>query len=185
MAPRAFTVPIPDGFDDAHAAPLLCAGIVGYRALWLSGVRPQESLGLYGFGASAHIAIQIARHWGCQAYVSSLKAEHQNLARQLGAVWVGGATDSPPDTLHGSIIFAPAGELVPPMKKDGDTLLSDFAFSRTPYLAGFRAGWFKFTICTQHLYYGDAKPDDPQRQKEAEEEAKRKKKVKKQPKKGK
>ena len=61
-----------------------------------------------------------------------------------------------------------AGELVPPMKKDGDTLVSDFAFSRTPYLAGFRAGWFKFTICTQHLYYGDAKPDDPQRQKEAE-----------------
>lgn len=61
-----------------------------------------------------------------------------------------------------------AGELVPPMKKDGDTLVSDFAFSRTPYLAGFRAGWFKFTMCTQHLYYGDAKPDDPQRQKEAE-----------------
>ncbi|MBH0188143.1 MAG: zinc-dependent alcohol dehydrogenase family protein [Nitrospira sp.] len=114
VAPERFTYPLPPVFSDDEAAPLLCAGIIGYRALRLSGIKPGQRLGLYGFGASAHIAIQIARHWGCQVYVSSLKPEHQKLAKQLGAVWVGGATDMPPDKLHGSIIFAPAGELVPP-----------------------------------------------------------------------
>jgi propanol-preferring alcohol dehydrogenase len=113
LVPAAFAYPIPPVFRDEEAAPLLCAGIIGYRALRLSGIQPGQRLGLYGFGASAHIAIQIARHWGCQVYVSSLKPEHQRLARELGAVWVGGATDSPPDKLHASIVFAPAGELVP------------------------------------------------------------------------
>jgi len=114
LIPAAFAYPIPPVFSDEEAAPLLCAGIIGYRALRLSGIQPGQRLGLYGFGASAHIAIQIARHWGCQVYVSSLKPEHQRLAHKLGAAWVGGATDSPPDKLHSSIIFAPAGELVPP-----------------------------------------------------------------------
>jgi propanol-preferring alcohol dehydrogenase len=113
LVPAAFAYPIPPVFRDEEAAPLLCAGIIGYRALRLSGIQPGQRLGLYGFGASAHIAIQIARHWGCQVYVSSLKPEHQRLAQELGAAWVGGATDSPPDKLHASIIFAPAGELVP------------------------------------------------------------------------
>ena len=113
VVPARFAYPIPPIFSDDEAAPLLCAGIIGYRALRLSGIKPGQRLGLYGFGASAHIAIQIARHWGCQVYVSSLKPEHQKLARQLGAVWVGGATEMPPEKLHGSIIFAPAGELVP------------------------------------------------------------------------
>lgn len=113
VVPARFAYPIPSIFSDDEAAPLLCAGIIGYRALRLSNIRPGQRLGLYGFGASAHIAIQIARHWGCQVYVSSLKREHQELARQLGAVWVGGAMEMPPDKLHGSIIFAPAGELVP------------------------------------------------------------------------
>ncbi len=114
LVPASFAYPIPPVFSDEEAAPLLCAGIIGYRALRLSGVQPGQRLGLYGFGASAHIAIQIARHWGCQVYVSSLKPEHQRLAHDLGAAWVGGATDRPPDKLHSSIIFAPAGELVPP-----------------------------------------------------------------------
>ncbi|HXV68901.1 MAG TPA: zinc-dependent alcohol dehydrogenase family protein [Nitrospira sp.] len=114
VVPARFAYPIPPVFSDDEAAPLLCAGIIGYRALRLSGIKPGQRLGLYGFGASAHIAIQIAQHWGCQVYVSSLKAEHQRLAKQLGAVWVGGAADMPPERLHGSIIFAPAGELVPP-----------------------------------------------------------------------
>ncbi|MDF0674110.1 MAG: zinc-dependent alcohol dehydrogenase family protein [Nitrospira sp.] len=113
VVPARFAYPIPPIFSDEEAAPLLCAGIIGYRALRLSGIKSGQRLGLYGFGASAHIAIQIARHWGCQVYVSSLKREHQELAKQLGAVWVGGATEMPPDKLHGSIIFAPAGELVP------------------------------------------------------------------------
>jgi propanol-preferring alcohol dehydrogenase len=114
VVPARFAYLIPPIFSDEEAAPLLCAGIIGYRALRLSGIKPGQRLGLYGFGASAHIAIQIARHWGCQVFVSSLKREHQELARNLGAVWVGGAMDIPPEKLHGSIIFAPAGELVPP-----------------------------------------------------------------------
>ncbi len=112
VVPASFAYPIPAAFSDEEAAPLLCAGIIGYRALRLSHVQPGQRLGLYGFGASAHIAIQIARHWGCQVYVSSLKPQHQALARELGAVWVGGASDPPPLRLHAAIIFAPAGELV-------------------------------------------------------------------------
>jgi propanol-preferring alcohol dehydrogenase len=138
VVPARFAYPIPPVFSDDQAAPLLCAGIIGYRALRLSGIKPGQRLGLYGFGASAHIAIQIARHWGCQVYVSSLKAEHQELARQLGAVWVGGATDSPPDPLHGAIIFAPAGELVPPalraLARGGTLALAGIHMSPIPSL---------------------------------------------------
>ncbi|MDH5668360.1 MAG: zinc-dependent alcohol dehydrogenase family protein [Nitrospira sp.] len=138
VVPAHFAYPIPSVFSDDEAAPLLCAGIIGYRALRLSGIRPGQRLGLYGFGASAHIAIQIARHWGCQVYVSSLKAEHQDLARQLGAVWVGGAQEMPPDKLHGSIIFAPAGELVPPalraLERGGTLALAGIHMSPIPSL---------------------------------------------------
>lgn len=138
VVPARFAYPIPPAFADEDAAPLLCAGIIGYRALRLSGIKPGQRLGLYGFGASAHIAIQIARHWGCQVYVSSLKAEHQALARELGAVWVGGAQDVPPDSLHGSIIFAPAGELVPPalraLERGGTLALAGIHMSPIPSL---------------------------------------------------
>ena len=138
VVPARFAYPIPPGFTDDEAAPLLCAGIIGYRALRLSGIKPGQRLGLYGFGASAHIAIQLARHWGCQVYVSSLKAEHQALARELGAVWVGGAQDSPPDPLHGSIIFAPAGELVPSalrsLERGGTLALAGIHMSPIPSL---------------------------------------------------
>lgn len=138
VVPARFAYPIPPIFSDEETAPLLCAGIIGYRALRLSGIKPGQRLGLYGFGASAHIAIQIARHWGCQVYVSSLKQEHQELARQLGAVWVGGATEMPPDKLHGSIIFAPAGELVPPalraLNRGGTLALAGIHMSPIPSL---------------------------------------------------
>jgi propanol-preferring alcohol dehydrogenase len=138
VAPERFAYPIPPVFGDDEAAPLLCAGIIGYRALRLSGIKPGQRLGLYGFGASAHITIQIARHWGCSVYVSSLKTEHQQLAKQLGAVWVGGSTDMPPDKLHGSIIFAPAGELVPPalraLERGGTLALAGIHMSPIPTL---------------------------------------------------
>jgi propanol-preferring alcohol dehydrogenase len=138
VVPARFAYPIPPVFSDEEAAPLLCAGIIGYRALRLSGIKPGQRLGLYGFGASAHIAIQIARHWGCQVYVSSLKADHQRLAKQLGAVWVGGATEVPPDRLHGSIIFAPAGELVPPalraLERGGTLALAGIHMTPIPSL---------------------------------------------------
>ena len=108
-----FAYPIPEGFSDIEAAPLLCAGIIGYRALRLSEVQPGQRLGLYGFGGSAHVTIQVAHHWGCQVYVFTRSAGHRRLARELGAVWVGSAEDTPPAKMHGSIIFAPAGGLVP------------------------------------------------------------------------
>ena len=113
VVPAAWAYPIPDVFTDDEAAPLLCAGIIGYRALALSGVQPGERLGLYGFGGSAHIVIQIALHRGCEVFVSSIRGEHRELARAMGASWVGGADETPPVPLHGSILFAPAGELVP------------------------------------------------------------------------
>jgi propanol-preferring alcohol dehydrogenase len=104
---------IPDAIGDADAAPLLCAGIIGYRALAVSGVRPGQRLGLYGFGGSAHIAIQVARHRGCEVFVSTRDEKHRDLARRLGAAWVGGAGETPPAKLDAAILFAPAGTIVP------------------------------------------------------------------------
>ncbi|NKQ34539.1 MAG: zinc-dependent alcohol dehydrogenase family protein [Chloroflexi bacterium] len=108
-----FAYPLPPIFDDAHAAPLLCAGIVGYRSLRLSGIQPGERLGLYGFGASAHLVIQVARHWDCQVYVFTRSQAHRDHARELGAVWTGGAEDMPPELLDASVTFAPAGWIIP------------------------------------------------------------------------
>jgi len=113
VVPEDFAYPIPEGFSDVEAAPLLCAGIIGYRALRLSEVQPGQRLGIYGFGGSAHVTIQVARHWGCEVYVFTRSEGHRQLARELGAVWVGGAEDTPPAKMHSSIIFAPGGSLVP------------------------------------------------------------------------
>jgi len=138
VLPAAFAYPIPPAFSDEEAAPLLCAGIIGYRALRLSQIRPGQRLGLYGFGASAHIAIQLARHWGCEVYVCSLKPSHQALARDLGAAWVGGASDAPPVPLHASIMFAPAGQLVIPalraLERGGTLALAGIHMSTIPPL---------------------------------------------------
>ncbi len=108
-----FAYPIAEAFTDAEAAPLMCAGIIGYRSLCLSEIQAGGRLGLYGFGASAHIAIQVARYWGCEVYVFSRAEEHRRHAEELGAVWTGLAQDKPPALLDASIIFAPAGWLVP------------------------------------------------------------------------
>jgi propanol-preferring alcohol dehydrogenase len=113
LAPADFAYPIPDVFSDAEASPLLCAGIIGYRSLRLSEIQPGQRLGLYGFGASAHIAIQVARHWGCEVYVFTRTESHRQLARELGATWVGDARDDPGVRMHSSITFAPAGWIVP------------------------------------------------------------------------
>lgn len=108
-----FAYPIPAGFTDVEAAPLLCAGIIGYRSLRLSGIQPGGRLGLYGFGASAHIAIQVACYWGCEVYVFSRGEEHRRLAQELGAAWTGQAQETPPYPLDAGITFAPAGWIVP------------------------------------------------------------------------
>jgi len=106
-----FAYAVPDGFGDDEAAPLMCAGIVGYRALVLSEVRAGGLLGLYGFGGSAHIQIQLARHRGARVFVFTRSAKHQEHARELGAEWVGTARDEPPTKLTNAIIFAPVGSL--------------------------------------------------------------------------
>jgi alcohol dehydrogenase, propanol-preferring len=113
VAEADFTYPIPAGFSDEEAAPLLCAGIIGYRSLHLSGIEPGGRLGLYGFGASAHLALQVALHWGCRVYIFTRSAEHRELARTLGAVWTGGADEQPPAALDAAVTFAPAGWIVP------------------------------------------------------------------------
>ncbi len=108
-----FAYPIPGRFSDTEAAPLLCAGAVGYRNIRLSGIRKGQSLGLFGFGASAHIVIQIARYWGCEVFVFTRSEAHQNLAKKLGAHWAGGPEDELPNRLQSAIDFTPVGETVP------------------------------------------------------------------------
>jgi propanol-preferring alcohol dehydrogenase len=107
-----FAYALPDGFDAEPLAPLLCAGVIGYRALRLSEIQRGETLGLFGFGASAHIVLQIARHWGKRVFVFTRSAMHQEHARQLGADWVGNSADAPPRKLDSAVIFAPVGDLV-------------------------------------------------------------------------
>jgi propanol-preferring alcohol dehydrogenase len=137
--PEAFAYAIPPAFDDAEAAPLLCAGIIGYRALGRSRVPPGGRLALYGFGSSAHITLQIARHRGCTVYVSTRDPAHRALARALGAAWTGGPGEAPPARVDGAIIFAPAGELVPAalrnLEKGGTLALAGIHMSDLPAMA--------------------------------------------------
>ena len=109
-----FVYALPPELGTAEATPLLCAGIIGYRALRRADMRPGCRLGLYGFGSSAHIAIQVARHLGCTVYVMTRDDKHQQLARELGAAWAGGATAMPPEKLDSAVLFAPVGDLVLP-----------------------------------------------------------------------
>ncbi len=104
---------IPDRFSDTQAAPLLCAGAIGFRDLRLSGIKPGQTLGLFGFGASAHIVLQVARYWGCQVFVFTRSEEHRTLAQRLGAAWTGTAEDAPPQKVNCAIDFTPVGETVP------------------------------------------------------------------------
>ena len=113
VAPDDFVYALPEGFSDLAAAPLLCAGIIGFRCLRVSGIARGGRLGFYGFGAAAHVAIQVARHWGIDVYVATRDERHQRLAVELGAAWTGGTIAEPPVKLDAAIIFAPAGEIVP------------------------------------------------------------------------
>ncbi len=138
LAPEGFVYPIPSGFLDEQAAPLLCAGIIGFRALRLSGIAPGGRLGFYGFGAAAHVAIQVARYWNVEVYAATRDERHQRLARELGAVWTGGTLAEPPVKLDSAIIFAPAGEIVPAalraLKKGGTLALAGIHMSAIPPL---------------------------------------------------
>ena len=128
LAEADFALHIPMKIPDPEAAPLLCAGIVGYRSLRKAELQPGERLGLVGFGASAHLALQVARYWGCPVYVFTRGEGHRRLASELGAAWVGGIADEPPAPLDRAVIFAPAGSLVPPMLgklRSGGTLVTN------------------------------------------------------------
>ena len=136
VAPEAFVYPIPEGFGDLQAAPLLCAGIIGFRCLRVSGIQRDGKLGIYGFGAAGHVCIQVARYWGCQVFVCTREEKHRALALELGASWAGRADEKPPERVDASIIFAPAGELVPPalesLKKGGVLVLGGIYMSPVP-----------------------------------------------------
>lgn len=133
-----YSYSIPRNFSDENAAPLLCAGIIGYRSYRLSGIRPGERLGLYGFGASAHLVLQLARHQGSEVLVFTRAQSHRDLAVKLGATWVGAAEDTAPQQLDAAIIFAPAGALVPhalrALRKGGTLALAGITMSAIPQM---------------------------------------------------
>jgi alcohol dehydrogenase, propanol-preferring len=133
-----FAHPLPAAFSDENAAPLLCAGVIGYRSYRFSGAQPGQRLGLYGFGASAHLVLQLARYQKCEVYVFTRGRAHRDLAEKLGAGWTGSAEDTPPHPLDASIIFAPAGSLVPlalkHLRKAGTLALAGITMSQIPPL---------------------------------------------------
>jgi alcohol dehydrogenase, propanol-preferring len=133
-----FAHPLPSSFTDENAAPLLCAGIIGYRSYRLSEIRRGQRLGLFGFGASAHLVLQLARYQGCEVYVFTRAEAHRQLAKKLGAAWVGGAEDEAPAELDAAIIFAPAGALVPAalktLRKGGTLALAGITMSAIPQM---------------------------------------------------
>lgn len=135
-APEQFLYPLPAGFSDEQAAPLLCAGIIGFRCLRIAEVQRGQKIAFYGFGAAAHVAIQVARHWGAEVYACTREAKHRQLARELGAAWAGAAAEPPPVLLDSAIIFAPAGELVPAalkaLKRGGSVILGGIHMSTIP-----------------------------------------------------
>ena len=136
VAPEDFIYALPAEFPDEQTAPLLCAGIIGFRSLRLSGIKAGARLGFYGFGAAAHVAIQVARHWNVEVFASTRDVRHQKLALELGAAWAGSTYDEPPKKLDAAIIFAPAGEIVPAalkaLKKGGALILGGIHMSPIP-----------------------------------------------------
>src|SRR5579859_901216 len=131
-----FVFPLPDELDDLHAAPLLCAGIIGFRALRVAGVEQGERVGLFGFGASAHLAIAVLQSWKCEVYVSTRGQSHRELAESLGATWVGNEEDKPPVELDRAVTFAPSGDVViaalASLRKGGVVAINAIHLDRIP-----------------------------------------------------
>ena len=136
LVPEDSAFPIPEVFSDVDATPLLCGGVIGYRALRLSEAGPGKSLGLYGFGNSAHVVIQIAVEQGMRVYVFTRSKAHRELATELGATWAGSAEDVPPEPMESSIVFAPAGRLVLSalghLRRGGTLALAGIYMTRIP-----------------------------------------------------
>ncbi len=136
VARSDFVYALPPQLDDLHAAPLLCAGIIGFRSLRVASVEPGERVGLFGFGASAHLAIAVLRSWKCEVYVATRGASHRNLAASLGAAWVGSETDKPPVELDRAVTFAPSGDVViaalASLRKGGVVAINAIHLDRIP-----------------------------------------------------
>lgn len=131
-----FVFKLPTELDDLHAAPLLCAGIIGFRSLRVAGVERGDRVGLFGFGASAHLAIAVLHSWNCEVYVSTRGASHRKLAESLGAKWVGSETDKPPVELDRAVTFAPSGDVVvaalASLRKGGVVAINAIHLDRIP-----------------------------------------------------
>jgi len=136
LARADFVFPLPPELDDLHAAPLLCAGIIGFRSLRVAGTQKDERVGLFGFGASAHLTIDVLHAWNCEVYVSTRGESHRKLAQELGAKWVGAETDKPPVQLDRAVTFAPSGEVViaalSSLRKGGVVAINAIHLDRMP-----------------------------------------------------
>lgn len=136
FARNDFVFPLPDALDDLHAAPLLCAGIIGFRSLRVAGVERGERVGLFGFGASAHLAIAVLLAWKCEVYVSTRGQSHRELAASLGATWVGTEVEKPPVALDRAVTFAPSGDVVvaalSSLRKGGVVAINAIHLDRMP-----------------------------------------------------
>jgi propanol-preferring alcohol dehydrogenase len=145
VARADFVFPLPPALDALHAAPLLCAGIIGFRSLRVAGVQPGEKVGLFGFGASAHLAIEVLRAWRCEVFVSSRGEGHRRLAESLGAKWVGSEVEKPPVELDRSITFAPSGDVViaalSSLRKGGVVAINAIHLDRIPQFDYDRLLW--------------------------------------------
>jgi propanol-preferring alcohol dehydrogenase len=136
LARADFCFPLPAALDDLHAAPLLCAGIIGFRALRVAGVEKGDRVGLFGFGASAHLAIRVLQSWHCKVYVSTRGESHRKLAESLGATWIGAEQDRPPVELDRAVTFAPSGDVVisalSSLRKGGVVAINAIHLDRIP-----------------------------------------------------
>jgi len=136
LARADFVFPLPPELDDLHAAPLLCAGIIGFRSLRVAGTQKGERVGLFGFGASAHLAIEVLHAWKCEVYASTRGESHRELAASLGAKWVGAETDKPPVELDRAVTFAPSGDVVvaalSSLRKGGVVAINAIHLDRVP-----------------------------------------------------
>ncbi len=156
-----FALPLPDGFADLDAAPLLCGGVIGYRSLHRSGidrVGAHGRLGLFGFGASATLAIQVARHWGCRVFVCTRSRAEQDRARALGAEWAGDYTERPPEPLDAAVTFAPAGSVVvaalKALDRGGTVAINAIHLDKVPELT-YGDLWWERTVCSVANYTRD------------------------------
>ena len=145
VAHKDFVFPLPSALDDLQAAPLLCAGIIGFRSLRVADVNRGERVGLFGFGASAHLAISVLKAWNCEVYVSTRGASHRDFAAKLGATWVGTETDLPPAKLDRAVTFAPSGDVVvaalASLRKGGILAINAIHLDRVPQFDYDRLLW--------------------------------------------